>query len=474
MKLTQPQTKLLVEHILELGARGFPPWVAGIDDMANALLAENDRGPVGPGWARDFVRRQPELPVKFSDRYGYSLNRSRRSEVDVINGWFTLVKNVKAKYSIQDDDMYNFDEYVFEMGPILRGVFQTGSDRRRHPNQRLSSRKWITVLQGLSATGWVIPPFLISASSRPLSVGNKKDEIPLTWAVRTSENGLTTDEAAIAWLEHFDKHTKRRVVGTYRLLILGGHESHNSLQFQRLCQQKKIVTICVPHSFCQQLQPLNVGYFPPLQKAYQNKINDLQRHSTGSIKPEAFLPAFIAAFNTATTEQNVCAGFRNAGLVPYNPDAVLSKRPVERQTPIDLTRGDPWFKVHFPTSVRQTEAQPTVAQNQTQQHKSPSLPSRTESSNRRLKRAMEEAIQSLELLHKKIDEIRAATRATTELLNREGESARSRNTTLTRRPLVASKGSCVQKAGKKSAKRVRAERHCRGCGRAGHDLRNCM
>lgn len=33
------------------------------------------------------------------------------------------------------------------------------------------------------------------------------------------------------WLEHFDKHTKERTIGTHRLLILDGHEGHNSVKF---------------------------------------------------------------------------------------------------------------------------------------------------------------------------------------------------------------------------------------------------
>ncbi|EFQ95402.1 hypothetical protein PTT_06621 [Pyrenophora teres f. teres 0-1] len=39
-----------------------------------------------------------------------------------------------------------------------------------------------------------------------------------------------------------------------------------------------------------------------------------------------FLPAFKAAFDQAFTPANICSAFRSAGLVPLQPEAVLSKK----------------------------------------------------------------------------------------------------------------------------------------------------
>ena len=38
-----------------------------------------------------------------------------------------------------------------------------------------------------------------------------------------------------------------------------------------------------------------------------------------------FLPCFKAAFNAAITESNIQGGFRGAGLVPFNLEAVVGK-----------------------------------------------------------------------------------------------------------------------------------------------------
>jgi hypothetical protein len=87
-----------------------------------------------------------------------------------------------------------------------------------------------------------------------------------------------------------------------------------------------------PHS-SHLLQPLDVGCFSPLKRAYGDEINSLSQYGTKKIKKEAFLPAFKAAFKKSMTKENICAGFRSARLVPHNPEAVILKLDVVLRTP---------------------------------------------------------------------------------------------------------------------------------------------
>jgi hypothetical protein len=64
--LDDNEEKVIFQHILELVARGFPPRLAAVADMANSLRAERNLGPVGLNWPSTFVKRQPELTVKFN------------------------------------------------------------------------------------------------------------------------------------------------------------------------------------------------------------------------------------------------------------------------------------------------------------------------------------------------------------------------------------------------------------------------
>ena len=45
--LTDTEERVNVDHILDLVARGFPPWLEDVADMANVLRAERGMGYVG-------------------------------------------------------------------------------------------------------------------------------------------------------------------------------------------------------------------------------------------------------------------------------------------------------------------------------------------------------------------------------------------------------------------------------------------
>jgi hypothetical protein len=62
---------VIIQHILDLDAQGFLPWLAAVKDMADSLLAERYLGQVGINWASTFVQRRPEPKVKFNRKYDY-------------------------------------------------------------------------------------------------------------------------------------------------------------------------------------------------------------------------------------------------------------------------------------------------------------------------------------------------------------------------------------------------------------------
>jgi hypothetical protein len=47
MKLLKLEEEVIVQHILDLDAQGFLPRLAAVKDMADSLLAERHRDPVG-------------------------------------------------------------------------------------------------------------------------------------------------------------------------------------------------------------------------------------------------------------------------------------------------------------------------------------------------------------------------------------------------------------------------------------------
>jgi hypothetical protein len=70
-KLTDLEETVLVECILELDSKGYPPRLCIVEDMANRIIELRYGKRVGPRWAANFVRRQPELRTRFQRKYDY-------------------------------------------------------------------------------------------------------------------------------------------------------------------------------------------------------------------------------------------------------------------------------------------------------------------------------------------------------------------------------------------------------------------
>ena len=305
--------------------------------MANNLRAHRGLKPVGINWLDQFIKRREELRTRWTR--SYDDQKKKQEDPEVINAWFTLVANVKAKYDILDEDTYNFDEAGFMMGVIGSQLVITASERHEKPKMvQPGDREWVTVIGCICAGGWAIPPFIVYAGKVHVSTWYEENSIPRDWVLTVSENGWTNKELGIAWLKHFDASTVTRTVGGSRLLILDGHESHNSLAFQDYCTEHNIITLCMPPHSSHLLQPLDVGCFSPLKRVYSAEIMLLARRSVTHIAKPDFLTAFKNAYLKTFTAESIKGAFRGAGLVPHDPDVVISRLNVRLRTPDQLAQ----------------------------------------------------------------------------------------------------------------------------------------
>jgi hypothetical protein len=202
-KLTDLEEKTIVQYVNELSTSAFPPRLSGVEDMANQLLRARDAPPVGKRWAHNFVKRQPELRTRYARRYDHQ--RAKCEDPKVIGEWFALVRNVKAKYGIVDDDICNFDETGFMMGIICPGMVVTTSDGfSKAKLAQPGNREWATVIQGVNALGWAIPPFIILAAQYHLANWYTECDLPADWRIATTDNDWTTNAVGLDWIKHFN------------------------------------------------------------------------------------------------------------------------------------------------------------------------------------------------------------------------------------------------------------------------------
>ena len=80
------------------------------------------------------------------------------------------------------------------------------------------------------------------------------------------------------------------------MLVLNRHKSHKSAEFQEYYKAYNIITLCLPPHSSHLTQPLDVGCFSVLKRAYGRQIETfIKAYINYIIKVEFFL-AFKAAY----------------------------------------------------------------------------------------------------------------------------------------------------------------------------------
>ncbi|KKA16199.1 hypothetical protein T310_10219, partial [Rasamsonia emersonii CBS 393.64] len=113
--------------------------------------------------------------------------------------------------------------------------------------------------------------------------------VPNDYRISVSKNGWTNDEIGLKWLqETFETYTASCTVGRYRLLILDGHSSHATAEFDKFCTERKIIPLYMPPHSSHLLQPLDVSCFSPLKCLYGQKTQEMMQRGIHSIDKEDF------------------------------------------------------------------------------------------------------------------------------------------------------------------------------------------
>jgi hypothetical protein len=203
------------------------------------------------------------------------------------------------------------------MGKITASIMVTSAEKRERAKKlQQGNREWVSVIQAICADGWAIPPVMVFAGKYHLSNWYQDSTIPREWAIATSPNEWTTNEISVEFIRYFEKHTRGRKQGTYRLLVLNGHESHHSADFEAVCKEHNIITLCMPPHSSHLLQPLDIALFGPLKRAYGKQVENMMRTSLTRVFKENFIPAFKNAFFQV---------FGQKSQTPHNPTEARSQ-----------------------------------------------------------------------------------------------------------------------------------------------------
>jgi hypothetical protein len=190
----------------------------------------------------------------------------------------------------------------------------------------------VTVIKCTNTLGWALPPYVIFKGK--VFIESWFDNLPDDWRFEVSPNGWTSNEIGLRWLEKlFILSTSSRLKGRYRLLILDGHGSYLTPKFDEICKKNDIIPICMPAHSSHLLQPLDIGCFAVLKRAYGRMVETKMRNGINHIDNLDFLDAYPSARIKAFKPETIINSFAAAGLIPFCPDRVISKLSICLRTP---------------------------------------------------------------------------------------------------------------------------------------------
>ena len=321
-RLTPEQEDFVAEWILSEDSRAQPPTHARVREMATRILHMNhDHNPLGEEWVSQFLSRQPRV----ASIVGRSIEtlRAQAASPAVIRAFLELFERTRIELGIHYEDIWNMDETGVALGVCTNTQVLASSTKKKAYVQSPENREWVSIVETVSATGRKLQALVIFKGLHLQTTWFPSQGVP-DWQYTTSENGWTSNQIGLEWLQRVFLPNTSPSADRWRLLLLDGHGSHTPIDFMITCKVNKVYLLYLPPHASHVLQPLDLAPFSVLKSRYRAEIRALSAlDDAAPIKKERFVTSYNKARDEGLSERVIRAGWKAAGLAPYNPNKVL-------------------------------------------------------------------------------------------------------------------------------------------------------
>jgi hypothetical protein len=327
--LTPWEETALVNFLLQMSDLGQPVRIKFIPSLAFVATRQRpaaDRPPKPPGknWAKAFESRHPETAARRVMALDW--NRHDNNILGKITHWFEVIETVLDDEAILAENVYNMDETGVMLSMLSSVKVLVGKGDKRNYRGARVKRTTITAIECISADGRYLNPMIVWPATTHRS--NWTTFPTPGWQYACNESGYTDSNISLQWLKRtFDAETKERANGRPRVLILDGFGTHETLEILEYCFANNIILCRLPSHTSHKLQPCDVAVFAPLNAAYREQVERLERGGVNTTGKEHFTSLYSPARERAFTPKNIKAGFAASGLFPFNPERVLRTVP---------------------------------------------------------------------------------------------------------------------------------------------------
>ena len=335
------QEEVFARHLLRCADALWPISVEQLKSYVQRFLEVNPRIPAkrfrnrrpGKDWIAGFLRRWPVLKKRRAA--AISSAKAWGTDAGKLRDFFQRLRPLLTAGDefCAPDCVLNYDETAIgeDAGdPVVLTRRATKAPRAVLNNNR-SNR---SVMFAVTADGTCLPPYVCTKTKF------KEEDLvafspPLChWG--TSKSGWFTMAVFDAWFES--------VVVPWALskaprktLVLGDNLSaHLSPVSLQRAAELGVSFRLLPPNTTHFLQPLDVAFFGPLKGAWKSQLMDYKRSTTNkSVLKKDFAREFKRLVDGVKSEW-ITSGFKACGIVPFDPEAAVSRMPANRnQEPAD-------------------------------------------------------------------------------------------------------------------------------------------
>lgn len=312
-----------VRHIREMETRFFGLTLKDLQKLIFEFANKNDiknpfnkeKGIAGQKWIKGFLKRNPHISLRRPENT--SAARAQAFNKENIAAYFKLLNNVMEKHKFTPENIYNVDESG--LSTVQKRPQKVLATKGRKQVGALSSAErgqHFTVVCCMNAIGTFVPPVFIFPRKRMKN--EIMDNAPIGSKAFCQENGWMCGELFVQWLKHFVHYTKASKENKV-LLLLDGHNSHKCLEVLQYAKDNGVILFCFPPHCTHRVQPLDVGFFAPLQTYYGQEIQRWLKQNPGRIVSHFQVSdLFNRAYLKAATPANAINAFSKTGIYPFN------------------------------------------------------------------------------------------------------------------------------------------------------------
>ena len=332
------QETVFAGHLLLLASWLFPITRRHLIEYVSAFL-EATQGTIkrfrdnvpGKDWLRGFFDRHRELKVKRAQSITYRKAFVSRRTVET---WFQAMQpKLTGPDAIPPERILNFDETNLKNDP--GNPFVIVRCGTRHPRRAIAhSKTGISVMFAGTADGTILAPYVVY----------KAKSVKPEWQAEFPEPAAYYSCSPSGWFRgsQFAEWFKRVVIPwadqwptASKLVLCDNLASHFSPEVMDLCVKHRISFNCFPTNTTHFLQPLDVAFFGPLKKRWREILEAWRLECPRIAFKKCEFPRKLQLLVELMNESNVAAGFKAAGLYPFNVNEALRHLPAPADPPAD-------------------------------------------------------------------------------------------------------------------------------------------